>query len=42
MRAQESLEICTLIGYLCPKCIKNELKNYRGVMCHDTEQLCKT
>ena len=40
-RALESPKFCTLMGYLCPKCIKNELKNYiegemlcyRGVSC---------
>ena len=25
-------------GCLCPNCIKNELKSYRRVLCHDTEQ----
>ena len=34
----ESLKICTLLEYLCPKCIKDESKNYRRVICHDTEK----
>ena len=41
MRELKSLEIGTLVGSLCPKCKKNELKNYRGVVSHDTEQRCK-
>ena len=28
----------TLMGSLCPKCIKYELKKCSGVMCHGTEQ----
>ena len=33
----ESLKICTLMGSFLAKYIMFELKNYRGVMCHDTE-----
>ena len=28
----------TLMGYFCPKYIRFELKKYRGVVFHDTEQ----
>ena len=33
--------ICTLMVYLWPNCLKNELKNYRGVMFHGNEKWCK-
>ena len=33
----ESLKTCILRGSFWAKCIMFELKNYRGVMCHDTE-----
>ena len=33
----ESLKICTLMSYIWAKCIMYDLKNCRGVMCHDTE-----
>ena len=33
----ESLKTCTLVGSFSPKHIMLELKNYRGVMCHDTD-----
>ena len=33
----ESLKICTLMGSFWPKYIMSELKNYRGVMCHDAK-----
>ena len=28
----------TLMGYFCPKYMRFELKNYGGVIFHDTEQ----
>ena len=31
----------TLMGYFCPKYMRFELKKYRGVIFHDTEQWCK-
>ena len=34
-------QICTLIGSFCWKYIKFQLKKYRGVMSHDTEEWCK-
>ena len=34
-------QICTLIGSFRCKYIKFQLKKYRGVMSHDTEDLCK-
>ena len=36
----ESLKICSLMGSFWSKYIMFELKNYRGVMCHDTEGWC--
>ena len=33
--------ICTLMVYLWPNCLKNELKNYRGVMFHGNEKWCQ-
>ena len=36
----ESLKICTLMGFFCEKYLMFELRNYRGVMCHDTEGRC--
>ena len=33
----KSLKICTLMGSFWAKYILFELKNYRGVMCHETE-----
>ena len=35
------LKICTLMGCLWPKYIMFELKKYRGVIFHDTEEWCK-
>ena len=35
-------QICTLIGSLCWKYLKFQLKKYRRVMSHDTEEWCKT
>ena len=32
----------TSMGYFCPKYMRFELKKYRGVIFHDTEQWCKT
>ena len=40
-RALKSLKIGTLIRFFCPKYKIYELKNYRGVMCHDNEEWCK-
>ena len=34
-------QICTLIGCFCWKYIKFQLKKYRGVMSHNTEEWCK-
>ena len=34
----ESLKIGTLMGSFCPKQKMYDLKIYRGVMCHDTEE----
>ena len=34
-------QICTLIGSFCWKYIKFQLRKYRGVMSHDTEEWCK-
>ena len=31
----------TLMGSFCPKYLRFELKKYRGVIFHDTEQWCK-
>ena len=35
------LQACTLIGSFCRKYIKFQIKKYRGVMSHDTEEWCK-
>ena len=35
-----SLKVCTLTGPFWWKYIMSELKNYRRVMCHDTEAWC--
>ena len=37
MRAAESLEICNLIGFLCPKQRKIEMKKYLKVMTLDAK-----
>ena len=37
----KSHQICTLIGSFCWKCIKFQLKKYRGVISQDTEEWCK-
>ena len=34
-------KICTLIGPFCAKYITFDLKKYRGVIFHDTEESCK-
>ena len=34
-------QIYTLIGFFCWKYIQFQLKKYRGVMSHDTEEWCK-
>ena len=34
-------QICTLVGSFCWKYIQFQLKKYRGVMSHDTEEWCK-
>ena len=33
----QSLKNCTLMGSFCPKYIMFQLKNFREIMCHDTE-----
>ena len=40
-RALESLQIGTLMAYFCLKLKMYELKNCRGVMCHDNDEWCK-
>ena len=35
--AFESLKICALMGFFLPNYIMFQLKNYRGIMCHDNE-----
>ena len=37
-RAPESVKIGTLMGSFCPKQKMYDLKMYRGVMCHDSEE----
>ena len=37
----ESLKFCFLIGSFCPNLIKFQLKKYRRVFSHDTEEWCK-
>ena len=39
--AVESLKFCTLMGSFCPNHIKFQLKKYRRVISHDTEEWCK-
>ena len=39
--AVESLKFCSLMGSFCQNHIKSELKKYRRVICHDTEEWCK-
>ena len=34
-------KICTLIGFFCAKYIAVDLKKYRGIILHDTEEWCK-
>ena len=41
MRAVESLKYCSLMGSFCPVHIKFQVKNYKRVMCHNTEEWCK-
>ena len=41
MRAVESLQIFTLIGSFCSKHVKIEMKKYRSVMSHITEESAK-
>ena len=41
MRSVASLKICTLMGFSWQKYITFELKKYRGVMRHYTEDRCK-
>ena len=40
MWAVESLKICILRGPFCPKHIKFQMKRYRSVTSHDTEEWC--
>ena len=37
-RALESVKIGALMGSFCPKQKIQDLKTYRGVMCHDNEE----
>ena len=39
--ATQKLKKFTLMGYFCPKYMRFELKKYREVIFHDTEQWCK-
>ena len=41
MQAVASLKICTLMGLFCPKYINFQMKKYKGVMSHDTEEWYK-
>ena len=41
-RALESLKIGTLMGFFYPKKKMYDLKIYRGFICHNSEELCKT
>ena len=38
----EHFKVCKLMASFCLKFKMYELKIYRGVMCHDNEQWCKT
>ena len=40
-RTLESVKIGAFTGYFYPKQKIYVLKNYRGVMCYDNEELCK-
>ena len=40
-QALESLKKLHLIGSHCAKCLMFDLKKYRGVIFHDTEDSCK-
>ena len=42
IRALGSLKIGTLMGSICPKWKRYDLKIYRGVKCHLNEEQCKT
>ena len=37
----KSLENCTLMGSFCPKDIMFQVENFRGIMCHDTQEWYK-
>ena len=41
IRALKNLKSYTLIGPFCAKYITFDLKKYRGVIFHDTEESCK-
>ena len=41
IRVLKSLKNCTLMGSFCPKHIMFQVENFRGIMCHDTEEWCK-
>ena len=41
IRALKSLKNRTLMGSFCRKNIMFQIKDSRGVMCHDTERWCK-
>ena len=40
-QALKSLKICTFIGSYCAKYLMFDLKKYKGVIFHDTEEWCK-
>ena len=40
IRVLKSLKNCTLMGSFCPKHIMFQVENFRGIMCHDTEEWC--
>ena len=42
MQAVASLKICTLKCYFCWNYIMFEPKRFRGIICHNTEELYKT
>ena len=41
IRVLKSLKNCPLMGSFCPKHIMFQVKIFRGIMCHDTEEWCK-
>ena len=41
IRTLQSLKNCTLIDCFCPKHIMFQPGNFRGIICHVTEAICK-